>query len=297
MSCRENTNQKRLSALYDPTFCLQVVGLYKGMTSPLYGLAAINAIVFGVQGNVLRRMADSNSLVSHGIAGGVAGFAQCIICSPMELAKTRMQIQGRGESRRAYHSRSHEADYKGPVNCLKRIYRYEGIRGVYRGFLLTVARETPGFSAYFMSYEYLCRLFAKEEFVSEADKELGVFTLLFAGGVAGMCAWLVSYPIDVIKSKIQADKTNVYKNVTDCVRKTYQEGGVSAFGTGLCSTLLRAFPVNAATFATVAWVLRALKAEDDDDGSYTFSLYVQHHHPPMAAHHLASQVSNFPSSP
>ncbi|ELU04533.1 hypothetical protein CAPTEDRAFT_189799 [Capitella teleta] len=46
-----------------------VFGLYKGMSSPLYGLAAINAIVFGVQRNVQRRMENPQSLTSHFIAG------------------------------------------------------------------------------------------------------------------------------------------------------------------------------------------------------------------------------------
>lgn len=66
-----------------------VRGVYRGMSSPLAGVAAINAIVFGVYGNVQRNLSEPDSLISHFLAGGTAGLAQSIFCSPMELAKTR----------------------------------------------------------------------------------------------------------------------------------------------------------------------------------------------------------------
>lgn len=76
-----------------------VTGLYKGVTSPLYSLTVINAIVFGIHGNTLRHMQNPDSLVSHFSAGAVAGLAQCGVCSPMELVKTRMQMQGLGAAK------------------------------------------------------------------------------------------------------------------------------------------------------------------------------------------------------
>lgn len=62
-----------------------VRGLYRGMSSPMAGVAAVNAIVFGVYGNVQRRTANPDSLYSHFLAGNAAGLAQSFICSPMEL--------------------------------------------------------------------------------------------------------------------------------------------------------------------------------------------------------------------
>lgn len=37
-------------------------GIFRGVTSPLAGVAGINAIVFGIYGNAQRRMSDPNSL-------------------------------------------------------------------------------------------------------------------------------------------------------------------------------------------------------------------------------------------
>jgi solute carrier family 25 carnitine/acylcarnitine transporter 20/29 len=46
------------------------------MSSPLAGVAAINAITFGVYGNVLRRMEDPTSVTSVMTAGAAAGLIQ-----------------------------------------------------------------------------------------------------------------------------------------------------------------------------------------------------------------------------
>ena len=50
--------------------------MYRGITSPLAGVAAINAICFGVYGNVNRRLKDPESLKSITIAGMASGFVQ-----------------------------------------------------------------------------------------------------------------------------------------------------------------------------------------------------------------------------
>lgn len=62
----------------------------------MMGLTFINAVVFGVQGNTLRALGKDTPL-NQFLAGSAAGAIQCIICCPMELAKTRMQLQGTGE--------------------------------------------------------------------------------------------------------------------------------------------------------------------------------------------------------
>ena len=243
----------------------QVLGLFKGMASPLYGLTLINAIVFGVEGNIQRRLSNPDTLTSHFIAGCVAGAAQCVVCSPMELAKTRMQIQGQGESRQAFLHTKH--DYKGPVDCLVKIFQTEGIPGVFRGMGLTVVRETPSFGVYFVAYEYFCK-----QFKAKDREKVGVIGLLTAGGIAGMLSWISTYPVDVIKSRVQADMKGEYRGFWDCCVKSYQCEGLRVFGKGLYSTLLRAFPVNAATFGGVELVLRYAKdTEDDDDASYSMS--------------------------
>lgn len=113
----------------------KMVGLYRGITSPMAGIGFVNAITFGIYGNVQRTRTDPDSLTSHGLAGGVAGLFQSIVCAPMELAKTRLQLQSQMKT---------GIKFKGPLQCLIHIIRYEGIRGSMRGFWFTVYRDIPG---------------------------------------------------------------------------------------------------------------------------------------------------------
>lgn len=118
-------------------------GLYRGISSPMAGVAFVNAIVFGVYGNVQRYSENPNSMYSHFMAGSIAGLAQSVVCSPMELAKTRLQLQ---ESMNAHTKHS------GPISCLKHIWKYEGYRGVFKGLGITAARDLPGiFYAQFLN--------------------------------------------------------------------------------------------------------------------------------------------------
>ncbi|XP_072295924.1 mitochondrial basic amino acids transporter-like [Eucyclogobius newberryi] len=251
--------------LYRGTFhCFQsiirqesVFGLYKGIGSPMMGLTFINAIVFGVQGNAIRRLGQDTP-TNQFMAGAAAGAIQCVICCPMELAKTRMQMQGTG-----MRKSSTKKLYKNSLDCLTRIYQREGLKGVNRGMVTTLIRETPGFGVYFWAYDMLTRGLG-----CEPENPYMIPKLLFAGGMAGIASWLSTYPVDVIKSRLQADGVggvNRYSSIADCVRQSVQREGYMVFTRGLTSTLLRAFPVNAATFATVTLVLLYARRGYDDE--------------------------------
>lgn len=59
-----------------PGVVVKVRSLYKGMSSPLLGVAGINAITFGAYGNVLRLLPDQDSVASITLAGAAAGLIQ-----------------------------------------------------------------------------------------------------------------------------------------------------------------------------------------------------------------------------
>ena len=126
---------------------------------------------------------------------------------------------------------------------------------MFRGMTLTLIREIPSFGVYFASYDYLCK---KTNAVSEDS--VNIWKLLFCGGTAGIVCWIVTYPTDVIKTRQQMDGMGVskYKGVLDCTIKSVQEEGYTVLFRGLNATLLRAFPTNAATLATVTVMLKLL---------------------------------------
>ncbi|XP_017786860.1 PREDICTED: mitochondrial basic amino acids transporter [Nicrophorus vespilloides] len=208
-------------------------GLYRGMSSPLAGVAGINAVIFGIYGNTQRSFADPDALTAHFLAGAAAGLFQSVLASPMELAKLKVQM-------------SH--DQLGPLDCMQKIYRTEGFRGVFRGLGITVAREVPAFGSYFLTYEYLSR--------TRDGAPVSTSRMLFCGGLAGVVSWTLTYPVDVLKSRLQYDPK--YTGAVDCLRRSLAAEGPHFLFRGLTPALVRAFPVNAAVFTVVTWTMRLL---------------------------------------
>ncbi|KOC70144.1 Mitochondrial carnitine/acylcarnitine carrier protein CACL [Habropoda laboriosa] len=210
------------------------------MSSPVAGVAMVNAIIFGVYGEIQRRIPDSTSLYSHFVAGALTGIAQSPISSPIELVKMRMQLQ------------TSTAQFSGPMECLKHTYKHEGYRGLFKGLGITFFREAPSFGIYFFTYEALTR--------TADNGPVSTPCMLLAGGLAGTASWVISYPLDVVKSRIQANG-NRYAGVIDCLKRSVMTEGYSCLYRGLSSTILRAFPTNAVTFTVVAWTFRLLGQE------------------------------------
>uniref|UniRef100_A0A1B6M8Q4 Mitochondrial basic amino acids transporter n=2 Tax=Graphocephala atropunctata TaxID=36148 RepID=A0A1B6M8Q4_9HEMI len=210
-----------------------VAGIYRGVSSPMAGVALVNAIVFGVYGNVQRSMANPETLQSIFLAGASSGLVQSVISSPVELVKTRVQISNQ---------------YRGTLDCFFKTYKQEGIRGVFKGQSITGVRDFLGYGLYFASYEALTRR-------QPGEAPVGTPTMLMAGGVAGTVSWIFTYPLDVIKSRYQADMGK-YTSIIDCLKKSIKDEGVVCLTRGLTPTLIRAFPTNAVTFTVVTWIFR-----------------------------------------
>lgn len=228
------------------------------MTSPLAGQALINGIVFGIYGDSYRRLYPLPYSVFW--AGCCAGFVQSFVCSPMELVRIRMQMQGEGVNHKKLTA--HEKKklrYTGSFDCFGKILKTEGILGIYKGLTSTFIRETPSFGLYFASYKELCGIMSPQ---FRETGEAGALTVLTVGGTAGVLSWVLTYPIDVIKSRIQADISGKYSGIIDCTMKSYHAEGWHVFFQGINTTIIRAFPTNAATFGAVALFSRLVFGND-----------------------------------
>ena len=134
------------------------------------------------------------------------------------------------------------------MSCVNYVYKTEGMKGCFRGLNATIIREIPGFSAYIMSYEYMCRK------VTPSDQEISIRTMFIAGGFAGMISWIINIPVDVIKTRLQTDKS--FRGFWDCLVKSYKADGWTVFYRGLPAMCLRAFPTNAVTLTVYSVLLR-----------------------------------------
>lgn len=76
---------------------------------------------------------------------------------------------------------------------------------------------------------------------------------MLAGGIAGMAAWTIGTPMDVIKARLQMDGAlgmKRYNGFYHCITETVRTEGVGVFFRSLGINCLRAFPVNMVVFVT-----------------------------------------------
>ncbi|GLT62188.1 hypothetical protein SLA2020_348440 [Shorea laevis] len=233
--------------------------LYRGMGAPLASVTFQNAMVFQIYAVLSRALdpsvstKDPPSYKGVALGGFCTGALQSMLLSPVELVKIRLQLQNNT------YAKLHQADsYKGPVSVAKTIFKTEGFRGMYRGLAITVLRDAPSHGFYFWTYEYMreqlhpgCRKSGQES----------LKTMMFAGGLAGVASWVCCYPLDVVKTRLQAQSLSPlpkYTGIVDCFRKSVSEDGYSVLYRGLGTAVARAFVVNGAIFAAYEIALRCL---------------------------------------
>jgi solute carrier family 25 (mitochondrial carnitine/acylcarnitine transporter), member 20/29 len=116
----------------------------------------------------------------------MAGLVCSLISAPVEHGKIRVQMQ------------IHGGEYKGSVDALWRIYKQYGLRGVYHGYTATLGRELVPTGLFYLNFEV-----AKRKLKTKGKV---YFSEIFpAGAFAGFSYWLVSYPLDLIKTRVQYD--------------------------------------------------------------------------------------------
>ncbi|KAM1034123.1 hypothetical protein ACFX13_038290 [Malus domestica] len=223
-------------------------GLYKGMGAPLATVAAFNAVLFTVRGQMetlLRSQPGAPLTVSQQvICGAGAGVAVSFLACPTELIKCRLQAQSAlGDA----GSVSGAVKYGGPLDVAKQVLRSEGgARGLFKGLVPTMAREIPGNAAMFGVYEALKQFFAG----SQDTSGLGRGSLIVAGGLGGAAFWASVYPTDVVKSVLQVDdfKNPKYSGSVDAFKKILASEGVKGLYKGFGPAMARSIPANAACF-------------------------------------------------
>jgi len=219
---------------------------FKGVYSPLYSVPFINALVFGVYEMSRRVLCGSSSaqmnLAQGTVAGCLAGSINCLIVTPVELIKCRQQMEGMG----------HRSRVTSGFEMCKKILHYQGVTGLYKGNMITMMREMPAYSAQFATYETMKHALASR---------YGESTVLnfIAGAIGGFAAWLVSYPQDIMKTKLQCDLNGSIRRypvnkwipdggILNCAKDIMKRERFGGFWKGFSACTIRAMVSNAFTF-------------------------------------------------
>jgi solute carrier family 25 carnitine/acylcarnitine transporter 20/29 len=219
-----------------------VASLFRGIGAPFATAALVNASIFGSYGKSTRIWDEyfgskNNSASIKALACGTfTGIVSSFLLCPTEHIKVQLQTQQHnGVGRRVV--------YRDTLDATRKIVANHGITGLYRGLTATCCRQGPAFGIYFLSYDTI-KEWGQQVFGNEWS------ACVFAGGTAGALAWGVVYPVDLLKSRIQALPLDASRTEW---RALYRGVGI---------TLMRAFPVNGIIFCVYEYSLTKLIGHD-----------------------------------
>ncbi|ODQ63378.1 mitochondrial inner membrane transporter [Nadsonia fulvescens var. elongata DSM 6958] len=170
-------------------------------------------------------------------SGAIAGVSEILVMYPLDVVKTRMQLQVAGTG---------EVPYKSMFDCFSRIIKQEGLGRLYRGINAPILMEAPKRAVKFSANDKWGEVYRSWFGVTYMSQPLAILT----GATAGVTESFVVVPFELVKIRLQ-DKTSKYTGVVDVVRKTVQQEGVLAMYNGLEATMLRHATWNAGYFGII----------------------------------------------
>ncbi|KAI0714003.1 mitochondrial carrier [Cerioporus squamosus] len=256
-------------------------GLYRGLGPTILGYLPTWAIYFAVYDGIKRHfgekpvseiegvrhvypaaqvkgyqpLAREHPWTLHILSAMTAGATSTICTNPLWVIKTRFMTQPREELR-----------YKHTLDAALTIYRTEGYSAFFRGLLPSLLGITH-VAVQFPLYEHLKQLSARGQ-----SEPLSWEQILACSAVAKMTASIVTYPHEVVRTRLQTEKRPLSMSGLDgsdsgrrphggIIRTTkhiISHEGWRALYRGLSVNLVRTVPNSAVTMLTYEMLVRYL---------------------------------------
>jgi solute carrier family 25, member 42 len=204
---------------------------------------------------------DELRIFSRFVAGAAAGATATTMTYPLDMLRARFAAMGLAA--------------KGPWADLSSLVRKQGITSLYNGLSPTLLGIVPYAGISFTTFETLKAMhikaqMAKAEASGETllcDTALPVTTRLFYGGTAGLMAQSITYPLDVVRRRVQvlgATGLSTRQAVVEIARKE----GIRGLYKGLSMNWVKGPLSVAVSFAlndAIKSRIQRWHAEHDDD--------------------------------
>ncbi|XP_054156498.1 mitochondrial folate transporter/carrier-like isoform X2 [Oppia nitens] len=226
-----------------------VKGLYRGVTPNCWGAGISWGFYFLFYNTIKSNMTEGTSTTlgpaRHILAAAEAGILTTTITNPIWVVKTRMCLQYGtiAEMQNLPPSKR----YSGMVDALRKVYKFEGVPGLYRGYVPGILGVSHG-ALQFMAYEELKRYYVDKHNL-ESDGKLGTMAYLTCAALSKLFAASITYPYQVLRARLQ-DQHSSYNGVIDVIRKTWRFEGIKGYYKGLLPNLIKVTPACALTFVT-----------------------------------------------
>ncbi|KAI5561135.1 hypothetical protein BDE02_16G094000 [Populus trichocarpa] len=179
------------------------------------------------------------------LAGGVAGAFSKTCTAPLARLTILFQVQG-------MHSDVTALSKASIWQEASRVINEEGFRAFWKGNLVTIAHRLPYSSVSFYAYEryksFLQPVLGVENHRVNGTADLAVHFI--GGGMAGITAASATYPLDLVRTRIAAQRnTMYYRGIWHAFHTICREEGFLGLYKGLGATLLGVGPSIAISFS------------------------------------------------
>jgi|Transcript_16726 solute carrier family 25 (mitochondrial carnitine/acylcarnitine transporter), member 20/29 len=197
-----------------------IAGFYRGVTPPLFASCSIGSAFWLIStaakewvceaGQTKDQLRPSQVILASQLT---APIYSCVVC-PIEVIKCRMQA---------------DPTITNPAKCVMNIAKREGVLQLWAGLMPTYLRRATGLPFFFVAHDLV-------------KKETG--STLLGGFVGGTLYWGVSYPLDVIKTRMHSSTKGQLATAKQLIR----ESGIKGLYRGVAPALMRAGPSNGIYF-------------------------------------------------
>lgn len=192
---------------------------------------------------VNENLEDRQNFISSLIAGVGSGSLASVVCAPLDLVRTRMQVAG-GLQGKSAQAQSHAKIIK----SLQEIYISDGLRGCFRGLGATLATVPAFWGLYFPLYErFKCGILEWSNQYGNGGHNHHALVHLSSAISAGAVADIICNPMFVVRTRMQTEALHYFQmpiserrphNIMTTVVGMYKEAGIPIFWRGLTASLL-----------------------------------------------------------
>lgn len=162
--------------------------------------------------------------------GSIAGMVSKVFEHPFDLTKVRLQSQVLDATAR----------FNGPIDCLTKTWKTEGVRGLYRGLPAPISGAMVENATLFLSYVEI-QNFIRHVSHRAPQEKLPLYHLALSAAGAGAITSFILTPIELVKCKMQVQMLVAPPTGTEAVGSVPQKlpGPISVFTSVIRSAGLR----------------------------------------------------------
>uniref|UniRef100_A0A4W4EU54 EF-hand domain-containing protein n=1 Tax=Electrophorus electricus TaxID=8005 RepID=A0A4W4EU54_ELEEL len=223
-----------------------ITSLWRGNGVNVLKIAPETAIKFMAYEQVKHKQGGQVKTHERFMAGSLAGATAQTAIYPMEVMKTRLTLRKTGQ-------------YSGMFDCARKILKREGVKAFYKGYIPNILGIIPYAGIDLAVYETL-----KNTWLSRYAKDSanpGILVLLGCGTISSTCGQLASYPLALIRTRMQAQASlegSEQVSMSKLTKKIFEKEGFFGLYRGILPNFMKVIPAVSISYVVYEYMKSGL---------------------------------------